>query len=284
MVLAARSPAPAALEAVQSAVAAIGCGYDLAVDLRLARCKTGPSGSRLIEMDRNAVEEGILWPGVVVVHGVPMFIRWDKGKRTRFQVLSLHEVDSGRRRVTGIRLYLEGRRNDFLAVHLQHLSALPRIFHLSDEHNHATDDLDANQRSYFEPFKWARLSHACIFPVQYSGAHIGASSSIVTSAWLEVREISTRRVLFLRLGFSHVASMRIRRSEWDGPTSIPRKSDSISSFISSRLSSVLPPPPKPRVDVNSAICPGGPPTPVRVTKLAKFVDTTEIARGLVYMF
>ncbi|KAK8943560.1 MACPF domain-containing protein NSL1 [Platanthera guangdongensis] len=569
MVLTAWSPAPAALEAAQRAVAVIGCGYDLAVDLRLTRCKTGPSGSRLIVLNGNAVEEDIVLPGGVVVHGVPKFIRWDKGERTRFhsEVLSFHEmsgqfnqeqslsgkipsgffnamfdfrgcwkkdasatkklcfdgwfitlyniemersnvllhedvkkdipsswdpgalaefidkygthiifgvklggkdvihikqleesvlhqndvhnllkeladqkfaetcftkqhpreskdykkqdkisscetgpsgmladtvwlrflqdivtvhvrrgginsnqshsqwlstiseapdvismsfisiasllngipysgflthainlylrykppieelhqflefqlpclwaptfgdlplgtvrrihglpslqftiigpklyvkstqVDSGRRPVTGIRLYLEGRPNNCLAVHLQHLSALPRIFHLSDEHNHATDDLDANQRSYFEPLKWALLSHVCTFPVQYSGAHIDESSSIVTSAWLEVREISMRRVLFLRLGFSHMASMRIRRSEWDGPTSIPRKSGSISSFISSRLSSVLPPPPKPRVDVNSAVFPGGPPTPVRVPKLAKFVDTTEIARG-----
>ncbi|KAK8969832.1 MACPF domain-containing protein NSL1 [Platanthera guangdongensis] len=574
MVLTDRSPAPAALEAAQRAVAVIGCGYDLAVDLRLTRCKTGPSGSRLIVLNGNAVEEDIVLPGGVVVHGVPKFIRWDKGERTRFhsEVLSFHEmsgqfnqeqslsgkipsgffnamfdfrgcwkkdasatkklcfdgwfitlyniemersnvllhedvkkdipsswdpgalaefidkygthiifgvklggkdvihikqleesvlhqndvhnllkeladqkfaevphaglihgndelssrkedsnlvhrernaallnslrstvishskkddivsvhvrrggintnqshsqwlstiseapdvismsfisiasllngipdsgflthainlylrykppieelhqflefqlprhwaptfgdlplgpvrrirglpslqftimgpklyvkstqVDSGRRPVTGIRLYLEGRRNDCLAIHLQHLSALPRIFHLSDEHNHATDDLDTNQRSYFEPLKWALLSHVCTFPVQYSGAHIDESSSIVTSAWLEVREISMRRVLFLRLGFSHMASMRIRRSEWDGPTSIPRKSGSISSFISSRLSSVLPPTSKPRVDVNSAVFPGGPPTPVRVPKLAKFVDTTEIARG-----
>lgn len=189
------------------------------------------------------------------------------------------QVNSGNRPVTGIRLYLEGRRNDCLAVHLQHLSTLPRIFQLSDDDNHATDDLNTHERAYFEPIKWALLSHVCTSPVQYSGAHIDESSSVVTKAWLEVQQVGLRMVLFLRLGFSHMASMRIRRSEWDGPSSISRKSGFISSFISSRLSTGLMPPPKPKDDVNSAVFPDGPPTPVRVPKLARLVDTTEIARG-----
>ncbi|XP_020581935.1 MACPF domain-containing protein NSL1-like [Phalaenopsis equestris] len=189
------------------------------------------------------------------------------------------QVDSGRRPVTGIRLYLEGRRNDRLAIHLQHLSALPTIFKLYDDEVHVTEDLHTNQRAYFEPIRWALLSHICTAPVQYSGAHLDESASIVTKAWLEVKEMGFRRVLFLRLGFSHVASMRLRRSEWDGPSSISRKSGSISAFISSRFSMGILPTPKPKVEVNSAVFPGGPPTPVRVPKLARFVDTSEISRG-----
>ncbi|KAH0462949.1 hypothetical protein IEQ34_007531 [Dendrobium chrysotoxum] len=189
------------------------------------------------------------------------------------------QVDSGRRPVTGIRLYLEGRRNDCLAIHLQHLCALPSIFKLCDDEVHTTEDINTNQRAYFEPIKWALLSHVCTAPVQYSGAHLDETASIVTKAWLVVREIGFRRVLFLRLGFSHIASMRIRRSEWDGQSSISRKSASISAFISSRFSTGILPTPKPKVEVNSAVFPGGPPTPFRVPKLARFVDTTEIARG-----
>lgn len=189
------------------------------------------------------------------------------------------QVDSGRCPVTGIRLYLEGRRNDCLAIHLQHLSGLPSIFKLCEDNGHTTDDLNTNQRAYFEPIKWALLSHICTAPVQYSGAHLDESASVVTKAWLEVKEIGFRRVLFLRLGFSHMASMRIRRSEWDGQSSTSRKSGSISAFISSRFSTGILPTPKPKIEVNSAVFPGGPPAPVRVPKLARFVDTTEIARG-----
>lgn len=183
--------------------------------------------------------------------------------------------------MTGIRLYLEGRRNDCLAIHLQHLSALPNIIKLCDDDDdgaRATDDLHTDQRAYFEPIKWALLSHICTAPVQHSGAHLDESASIVTKAWLEVKEVGFRRVLFLRLGFSHVASMGIRRSEWGGQSSVSRKSGSISAFISSRFSTAMPAP-KPKVEVNSAVFPGGPPTPVRVPRLARFVDTTEVARG-----
>ncbi|PKA53332.1 MACPF domain-containing protein NSL1 [Apostasia shenzhenica] len=189
------------------------------------------------------------------------------------------KVDSGNKPVTGIRLYLEGRRNDCLAIHLQHLSTFPSILQLSDEHTHTSDDLDANQRGYFEPINWTFLSHVCTAPIQYGGGHIEESASVVTKAWLEIKEFGMRRVLFLRLGFSHMAYMRIRRSEWDGPINISRKSGLISAMISTRLSTGFIPPPKPKVEVNSAIFPGGPPVPVRVPKLARFVDTTEIARG-----
>ncbi|KAG0458151.1 hypothetical protein HPP92_023308 [Vanilla planifolia] len=189
------------------------------------------------------------------------------------------QVDSGNRPVTGMRLFLEGRRNDCLAIHLQHLSALPSSLELCDDDNTAMDDLTKNQRAYFEPIKWTLLSHVCTAPVQYSGAHIDESASVVTKAWLEVRDIGFRKVLFLRLGFSHMASMRIRRSEWDGPSTISRKSGLISSLISTRFSTGLTPPPKPKVEVNSAIYPGGPPTPMRVHKLARLVDSSEITRG-----
>jgi len=115
--------------------------------------------------------------------------------------------------------------------------------------------------------------------VQYSGGGIDEPASIVTKAWLEVRDIGMRKVLFLRLGFSNAIGMRIRRSEWDGPTNVTRKSGSISAMISSRFSTGLVPPQKPKVEINSAIYPGGPPVPIRVPKMSKFVDTTEIMRG-----
>lgn len=42
-------------------------------------------------------------------------------------------VDVGNRPVTGMRLYLEGKRSNCLVIHLQHLSSLPTIFQLEED-------------------------------------------------------------------------------------------------------------------------------------------------------
>lgn len=192
------------------------------------------------------------------------------------------KVDSGNRPVTGIRLYLEGKKSDRLTIHLQHLSTLPNILELSDDHSHEPDD-EPLERKYFEPVKWSIFSHICTAPVQYNGACINESASIVTKAWLEVKVIGMRKVLFLRLGFSVVASSKIRRSEWDGPMTSARKSGVLSMMlISTRFSTGLTPTPpeKPaKLDLNSAVFPGGPPLPTRAPRMSNFVDTTEMVRG-----
>lgn len=181
--------------------------------------------------------------------------------------------------MTGLRLYLEGKKNNRLAIHLQHLASIPNIIQLSEETDTTTDDELCNQRDYYEPIKWTLLSHICTAPIQYSSSRIDDSASIVTKAWLEVKDIGVRKVLFLRLGFSNIASMKIRRSEWVGAGSVTRKSGSISSLISSRFSASQTPTPTPKVEVNSAVFPGGPPVPIRVSKMSKFVDALEMTRG-----
>lgn len=133
------------------------------------------------------------------------------------------QADSQNRPVTGIRLYLEGDRNDRLAVHLHHLASLPCSFQIFDEQA-LSDDVTFDKRAFYAPIKWALLSHVCTASVQYNGPGIDECAAIVTKAWLEVKEIGMKKVLFLRLGFSSVASMRIRRSEWDGHDGISRKS------------------------------------------------------------
>nr|DAD22810.1 TPA_asm: hypothetical protein HUJ06_024273 [Nelumbo nucifera] len=189
------------------------------------------------------------------------------------------QVDSGNRPVTGIRLYLEGRRSEYLAIHLQHLATLPEILQISDDYSHKPDD-EPVDRAYFEPVKWSIFSHVCTAPVQYNGACIDESPSIVTKAWFEVRVVGMRKVLFLRLGFSMVASARIRRSEWDGPSNQSRKSGIISAMISTRFSATQVPAEKPnKVEINSALYPRGPPVQKRMPKLSSFVDTKEMVRG-----
>ncbi|KAM7500768.1 hypothetical protein LguiA_025182 [Lonicera macranthoides] len=190
------------------------------------------------------------------------------------------KVDSRNRPVTGVRLYLEGKKSDHLAIHLQHLSTLPEILQLSDDLSYEPID-EPVERGYFEPVKWSIFSHICTAPVQYNGARIDESASIVTKAWFEVKAVGMKKVLFLRLGFSMVASARIRRSEWDGPTSSSRKSGLISMLISTPFSTGLNQQQKKpeKVDLNSAVYPGGPPLPTRAPKMSHFVDTKEMVRG-----
>ncbi|WCJ27081.1 MAC/Perforin domain-containing protein [Euphorbia peplus] len=190
------------------------------------------------------------------------------------------KVDTGKRPVTGIRLYLEGKRSDHLAIHLQHLSSLPSIVQLSDDQSFEDAVEEPMERGYLEPVNWSIFSHVCTAPVQYSGTHIDDPASIVTKAWFEVKVIGMKKVLFLRLGFSMVSSARIRRAEWDGPSTMSRKSGVFSMLISTRFSTALNQPEKlEKVDLNSAVYPGGPPLPTKAPKMSSFVDTKEMVRG-----
>ncbi|KAK3023040.1 hypothetical protein RJ639_044830 [Escallonia herrerae] len=190
------------------------------------------------------------------------------------------KVDSGNRPVTGMRLFLEGKKSDHLAIHLQHLSTLPEILQLSDDLSYEPND-EPQERGYFEPVKWSIFSHVCTAPVEYKGARIDDSASIVTKAWFEVRVIGIKKVLFLRLGFSMVASAKIHRSEWDGTTLSSRRSGLMSMLIpapfSTNLNQIKKPPPE--VDLNSAVYAAGPPLPTRAPKMSHFVDTKEMVRG-----
>ncbi|CAA0817872.1 MACPF domain-containing protein NSL1 [Striga hermonthica] len=195
------------------------------------------------------------------------------------------KVLTGNRPVTGVRLYLEGKKSDHLAIHLQHLSNLPDSLHLSPDHSHSPAD-ESVDRAYFEPVKWSIFSHICTAPVEHHGTRLDDPASIVTSAWFEVRVVGMKKVLFLRLGFSMVGSAVIRRSEWDCPTgSSSKKSGLISMLMSTPFSAALngqqavPDRPPPRVDLNSAVYPGGPPSPSRAPRMSSFVDTTEMVRG-----
>lgn len=193
------------------------------------------------------------------------------------------QVDTGKKPVTGIRLYLEGKRSNHLAIHLQHLSDLPNTLHIFDDHNTThTAAASAIDRAYFEPVKWSIFSHVYTAPVQYNSGTIDDSATIVTKAWFEVKDmgIINKRVLFLRLGFSMVASTKIRRSEWDVPSTMSRKSGLFSSLINNTSTNTLKQQQqKQKVDLNSAVYPGGPPSPSNPPKMTHFVDTKEMVRG-----
>jgi hypothetical protein len=184
------------------------------------------------------------------------------------------QVDVGKRPVTGLRLFLEGRKSNKLAVHLQHLCSLPQIIQLEDDpYNHQTPEYD---RKYYEPIgPWKHFSHVCTAPVESDDL------CIVTGAQLDVVHQGLKKILFLRLHFSKACNAVVRNSEWENSPNIAQKSGLISTLISTHFSSVAQtPPPRPAdVNINSAVYPGGPPVPVQTPKLLKFVDPTEMMRG-----
>lgn len=185
------------------------------------------------------------------------------------------QVDVGKRPVTGLRLYLEGQRSNRLAIHLQHLSSLPKIFRLEDDPsgNFCQENHD---HKYYEKVQWKNFSHVCTAPVQADD-----DNSVVTGAQLHVGSYGFKKILFLRLRFSTVSgAMLVKTSEWDGSPGLAHKSGLISTLISHPFTTVQKPPPRPAdVNINSAVYPGGPPVPVQAPKLLKLVDATEMTRG-----
>lgn len=186
----------------------------------------------------------------------------------------------GKKPVTGLRLYLEGKRSNCLAIHLQHLSSQPKTFQLLDEPNHRVSYLSSDRR-YYEKVQWKSFSHVCTAPVECDD-----DLSVVTGAHFEVGDSGLmKKVLFLRLRFSKAigAMAAPKRPEWDGSPGLAQKSGMISTLISTHFSTAQkPPPPPPRpgdVNINSAVYPGGPPVPTQTPKLLRFVDTTEMTRG-----
>ncbi|WOL01240.1 MACPF domain-containing protein [Canna indica] len=185
-------------------------------------------------------------------------------------------VDVGKKPITGLRLYLEGKRSNRLAIHLQHLCSLPQIFQLRDSpRNHVSSD--SHDRKYYEAVGWRHFSHVCTAPVEADD-----DLSIVTGAQLHVSHYGLKKVLFLRLHFSTFSNAAlVKNPEWEGSPNLVQKSGLISTLISTHFSmAAQKPPPRPAdVNINSAIYPGGPPVPVQTPKLLKFVDTTEMVRG-----
>lgn len=88
--MALRASAP---EAAKIAIQSIGCGYDIALDLRLKYRKGDLKNPRLIEVHENHGKEIVL-PGGIVIANVSKAIKCDKGERTRFRsdVLTFQQV------------------------------------------------------------------------------------------------------------------------------------------------------------------------------------------------
>eukprot|EP00249_Psilotum_nudum_P016835 c26007_g1_i1 orf=1-1785(-) len=201
--------------------------------------------------------------------------------------VNVSPVSVGKRPVTGLRLYLEGKKSNRLAIHLQHLPTLPQILQPVWQNNafaeeskwQGPEEFDAR---YFEPVLWKGFSHVCTAPVENSEIYIGdpAGACVVVGAQLDVKEVGMKNVLYLKLLYSKIPEFKIRRSEWDHTPATSQRSGFFSTFMSTTFSSMPPAPPKPaQVVINSGVFTGGPPVPVQVPKMLKYVDTTEMTKG-----
>ncbi|KNA12138.1 hypothetical protein SOVF_128530 [Spinacia oleracea] len=184
--------------------------------------------------------------------------------------ISPEQVTVGRKPVTGLRLSLEGGKQNRLAIHLQHLVSLPKILQPHWDSHMAIgaqkwQGPEEQDSRWFEPIKWKHFSHVSTAPIEYKETCIVDLSGvhIVTGAQLGVWDFGAKSVLYLKLLFSKVPGCTIRRSVWDHTPSnfsaLQRADGSLSNEQSADDK---------RLDGTGA-----------AAKLAKLVDSTEMLKG-----
>ncbi|KAK2443300.1 MACPF domain-containing protein [Trifolium repens] len=203
------------------------------------------------------------------------------------------QVVSEQKPVVGLRLYLEGRKCDKLAIHIHHLSSLPNTMIISSTAttmSRGSDD-DESSDQFAEPIRWKRFAHVCTSVVKYDPNWLHESNStgvyIVTGAQLISKGNWPRNVLHLRLFFTHIPNCSIRKTEWDAAPETSKKSSfftNLSTTFSFTQQSVTAKQKQAQQQaaataLNSGVYPNGPPVPVRSAKMLKYVETCEVVRG-----
>ncbi|KAH9679991.1 MACPF domain-containing protein [Citrus sinensis] len=200
-------------------------------------------------------------------------------------------VSSDQKPVVGLRLYLEGKKCNRLALHAQHLTSLPNIMTFPAANSsvcrpcqwRGSDDYKSSDQ-FLEPMKWKRYSNVCTSVVKYDPNWLHGDSSgvfIVTGAQLLTKGKRPKTVLHLRLLFTYLPNFAIRKTEW---AAAPRTHKSsflmnVSTTFSFTQRSITGPQKQAPVVLNSGVFPDGPPTQVCKGKVLKFVETAEVVRG-----
>lgn len=172
-----------------------------------------------------------------------------------------------------------------LGIHLQHFINSPVLFQDKLQHPpiwRGSDEIPDHHR-FLEPIQWKKFSHICTAAVKYDPRWQNGGPDvafIVTGARLHVKKYDSIKVLHLQLLYSKVSESYIIQSNWMQSASEHHslKSGFFSSISTSIIGSAekgtLAP-----VIVDSGIYPTGPPVPVQMQKLLKFVDTAQLCRG-----
>lgn len=205
--------------------------------------------------------------------------------------VSSTQVSSDKKPVVGLRLYLEGKKCNRLALHAQHLSSLPNIMTFPAANSftcrpcqwRGSDDYKSSDQ-FLEPMKWKRYSNVCTSVVKYDPNWLHGDSSgvfIVTGAQVLTKGKRPKTVLHLRLLFTYLPNCTIRKTEW---AAAPRTHKSsflmnLSTTFSFTQRSITGPQKQAPAALNSGVFPDGPPTQVCKGKVLKYVDTAEVVRG-----
>lgn len=205
--------------------------------------------------------------------------------------VSSTQVSSDQKPVVGLRLYLEGKKCNRLALHAQHLTSLPNIMTFPAANSsvcrpcqwRGSDDYKSSDQ-FLEPMRWKRYSNVCTSVVKYDPNWLHGDSSgvfIVTGAQLLTKGKRPKTVLHLRLLFTYLPNCAIRKTEW---AAAPRTHKSsflmnLSTTFSFTQRSITGPQKQAPVVLNSGVFPDGPPTQVCKGKVRKFVETAEVVRG-----
>nr|XP_043610295.1 MACPF domain-containing protein At1g14780-like [Erigeron canadensis] len=203
--------------------------------------------------------------------------------------ISTTQVSSSKKPIIGLRMFLEGKKSNRLAVHVQHLSSLPNIMtHLTPTRPcqwRGSDEYDSSAQ-YLEPIRWKRYSNICASAVKHDPNWLPGDGTggvfIVTGAQLVIKGKWPKTVLHLRLLFTHLPHCTIRKTEWANAPSVGRKSSiftNLSTTFTFTNRSVADAPKQLPATLNSGVYPDGPPVPIRSTKLRKYVDIEEVVRG-----
>ncbi|TKY47787.1 MACPF domain-containing protein [Spatholobus suberectus] len=199
--------------------------------------------------------------------------------------VSSAQVVSEQKPVVGLRLYLEGRKCDRLAIHVHHLSSLPNtMIHSSGTSLWRGSDDTESSDNFLEPIRWKGFANVCTAVVKHDPSWLHESSGvyIVTGAQLVSKGSWPKNVLHLRLLYTHIPNCSIRKSDWAGAPEASRKSSfltNLSTTFSFTQQTVAAPQKQAPAVLDSGVYPDGPPVPVRSGKLLKYVDTSEVVRG-----
>lgn len=204
------------------------------------------------------------------------------------------QVTSGQKPVIGLRLYLEGKKCNHLAIHVQHLSSLPNIMASKSVNNltlckpcqwRGSDDYESSDQ-FLDPVRWPRYSNVCSSVVKHDPSWMQGETSgvfVVTGAHLVSKGKWPKTVLHLRLLFTYLPNCTIRKTEWAATPEGTHRSSFLTNlsttFTFTQRTKTDAAPKQLPAALNSGVYPDGPPVPVRSTKLLKYVDTAEIARG-----
>uniref|UniRef100_A0ACD5ZWN3 Uncharacterized protein n=1 Tax=Avena sativa TaxID=4498 RepID=A0ACD5ZWN3_AVESA len=148
--------------------------------------------------------------------------------------ISQEQVSVGRKPITGLRLCLEGAKQNRLCIQLQHLASLPKILKPYWDAHITIGALkwqgpEEQDSRWFEAVKWKNFSHVSTAPVEHHETLFGDASGvyIVTGAQLGVWDFGSKNVLYMKLLYSRVPGCTTRRSLWDhSPAAMSNHPDS----------------------------------------------------------